>query len=134
MSRPLIAGVLAGVAALAGCSSAETGKPEPAPGTGVPAGTPAAGVEVSAAGVTTRVAAPSAATENGFGQACLAAKAFFDERDGDPTGHIEEYLGTVQHPDYAGPGTFDSRWVDLSPGEQAGVILAAESAAAGICG
>ncbi|MCV7191979.1 lipoprotein LpqV [Mycolicibacterium brumae] len=122
----------------AGCSSAEqdtgpTSEPvqaaEPTTASAVPDG-----VGVSAAGVTTSVDAPPNLTENGYGQACLAARAWYDEQGGDPLARVEDYLATVQHPEYTGPATFERTWSQLNPGEQAGAILAANSAARGECG
>lgn len=118
---------------IAGCSSGEPGEPEPSVQTTTPAGqTPTAG-GVSSGGVTTRVDAPAEATESQYGQACLAAKRWFDERGGDPRTLVEAYLKTVQEPGFVGPATFDARWAELTPGQQAGVVMAAAGAADGQC-
>ena len=85
---------------------------------------------VSPDGVTTVVDVPSEATENQYGQACLAAKRWFDENP-EP---VEAYLKTVQADGAVGPATFDTSWADLTPAQQAGVIMAANAAARGECG
>jgi DNA-binding IclR family transcriptional regulator len=87
-------------------------------------------VRVSPGGVTTAVGAPADATESGYGQACLAAKAWFDEQRGE----VEAYLQTVQAPGAVGRGSFNIPWADLTPGQQAGAIMAAYAAANGDCG
>ncbi|BBZ00288.1 lipoprotein LpqV [Mycolicibacterium fallax] len=136
---PAVLFTVALAAVTTGCSSgdgaAPAGRTAPAPQATAPA--PEAkpdGIEVSAAGVTTKVQAPADATESGYGQACLAAKAWLDERGGEPTEQVEPYLSTLQDPGYAGPGTFGSPWAELRPGQQAGAIMAVEHAAAGLCG
>lgn len=121
---------------IAGCAPDQPVPPEPSVSTTTAAGEPgvprAAGV--SPGGVTTRVDAAAAATESQYGQACLAAKRWFDERGGDPRSLVEDYLKTVQDPGFVGPATFDARWAELTPGQQAGVIMAAAGAADGVCG
>jgi hypothetical protein len=89
---------------------------------------------MSPGGVTTAVGAPADATESGYGQACLAAKAWFDARPGEQAATVEGYLQTVQAPGAVGPGSFNIPWADLTPGQQAGVILAVNAAANGECG
>ncbi|MGW0159205.1 lipoprotein LpqV [Mycobacterium sp. NPDC003323] len=91
---------------------------------------PTGGVRVSPDGVTTVVDVPSEATESQYGQACLAAKRWFDEHR-EP---VEAYLKTVQADGAVGPGSFDQPWVELTPAQQAGVIMAANAAARGECG
>jgi Putative lipoprotein LpqV len=88
---------------------------------------------MSAAGVTTRVEAPAEATESQYGQACHAAKVWMDERGGDPATLVEPYLKLVQDTAFTGPGNFNATWTQLTPGQQAGVIMAANAAAQGQC-
>lgn len=95
---------------------------------------PHGAVQVSPDGVTTVVDVPSDATESQYGQACIAAKKWFDEQDGEPPTKVEAYLKTLQAPDASGPGSFNSPWAELTPAQQAGVILAANAAANGECG
>ncbi|AHC26999.1 MULTISPECIES: lipoprotein LpqV [Mycobacteriaceae] len=129
----------AAVALLAGCSSSE---PEPTTGATtsqtptsesprLPAEAAVSGaVRVSPDGVTTVVDVPSDATESEYGQACLAAKRWFDEHK-DP---VEAYLKTLQSDGAAGPGSFNAAWTELTPARQAGVIMAANAASRGECG
>lgn len=126
----------------AGCSSAgdtatkpsestQTQTSELAPLPAEPA--PPDGVAVSPGGVTTRVDVPADATESQYGQACHAAKVWMDGQQGDPKALVEPYLQTLQAPDAVGPGSFDTPWPQLTPAQQAGVIMAANGAAAGEC-
>ena len=94
---------------------------------------PPDGVAVSPGGVTTRVDVPADATESQYGQACHAAKMWMDGQQGDPKALVEPYLQTVQAPDAVGPGSFDTPWPQLTPAQQAGVIMAANGAANGDC-
>lgn len=89
---------------------------------------------MSPGGVTTAVGAPAESTEDDYFQACLAARTWMDQQGGDPKTQIEPYLKTVQTTESAGPGTFDERWSDLSPGQQSAVIVAVEAAADALCG
>lgn len=140
MRRYPILVTAATAALLAGCSpsteepAADTSAPSPTTSVAPPQSqegeVPPGEVLVSPGGVTTAVGAPSDATESGYGQACLAAKAWFDQQLGD----VEAYLKTVQAPGAVGPGSFNIPWADLTPGQQAGVILAANGAANGECG
>lgn len=143
MRRYPILVTAATAALLTGCSSSPE---EPATATSVPetatsatsdpsqraqAGAVLPGeVLVSPGGVTTAVGAPADATESGYGQACLAARAWLDAQ----SGTVEAYLQTVQAPGAVGPGTFNVPWADLTPGQQAGVIMAAIAAANAECG
>ncbi len=128
-----------------GCSSTT----EPAPtSTAVPATTsreqsaqtapptpvPPGEVGVSQGGVTTAVGAPADSTEDDYFQACRAARTWMDQQGGDPKSQIEPYLKTVQSAESVGPGTFDKRWSDLTPGQQSAVIVAVEAAADALCG
>lgn len=90
-------------------------------------------VGVSPGGVTTRVDVPADATESQYGQACHAAKVWMDSQEGDPKTLVEPYLKTIQAPDFTGPGNFNTPWANLTPAQQAGVILAVTGAANGEC-
>jgi hypothetical protein len=90
-------------------------------------------VEVSPGGVTTKVDVPADATESQYGQACHAAKLWMDSQGGDPKPLVEAYLKVVQAPDFVGPGNFNTSWAQLTPAQQAGVIIAVEGAANGDC-
>ena len=131
----------------AGCSSEESGAPtEPVPSTSwsetstseLPAPpaepVPPGAVGVSPAGVTTRVDVPSVATESQYGQACLAATRWIDARGGDPMAQVEPYLEALQEPGFKDAGNFHTPWSELTPAQQAGVILAVNAAADGQCG
>jgi Putative lipoprotein LpqV len=126
------------VTALAGtaCSPAEQPEPATSATATAPATPPArAGAAgVSPGGITTDVDAPSAATESEYGQACLAARRWMDGQGGDPRTLVEPYLKILQAPDFRDPGNFNAPWVTLTPGQQAGVIMAANAAADGECG
>lgn len=95
---------------------------------------PSGAVLVSPGGVTTGVGAPADATESGYGQACLAARAWLDGQQGEPATLVEAYLQTVQAPGAVGPGSLNMAWADLSPGQQAAVIMAANAASRAECG
>jgi len=131
----IAAGVCAGAA---GCGS----NPQPAPSrtpttTSTSPSTPATppnAVGVSPGGVTTKVDVPSEATESQYGQACHAAREWMDAQHVDPTTLVEPYLKTLQQPGATGPGTFDTTWAQLTPAQQAGVIMAADQASRGECG
>jgi Putative lipoprotein LpqV len=133
--------------ALAGCSSGGENNEKPAPSTTAPsASTPTSeppplppeptqpgAVGVSPGGVTTKVDVPADSTESQYGQACHAAKVWMDGRQGDRTTLVEPYLKLVQAPDFTGPGNFNTPWANLTPAQQAGVILAVNGAANGEC-
>lgn len=95
--------------------------------------TPPTAVGVSPGGVTTKVDVPSEATESQYGQACHTAREWMDAQHTDPTKLVEPYLKTLQQPGASGPGTFDTTWAQLTPAQQAGVIMAADQAARGEC-
>ncbi|BBZ32131.1 lipoprotein LpqV [Mycolicibacterium confluentis] len=99
-----------------------------------PEPTPPDAVGVSPGGVTTRVDVPSDAEESQYGQACLAAKTWMDAQGGDPTVLVEPYLQVLQQPGFQDPGNFNTPWAELTPAQQAGVILAVNGAAEGQCG
>ena len=144
MRRYPILVTAAAVALLAGCSptteqpATETSTPSPSSTAATPpspSGTAAHdAIQVSPGGVTTAVDAPANATESGYGQACLAARAWIDGRPGEPADLAEAYLKTLQEPGAVGPGSFNQPWADLTPGQQAGVIMAVNSAAKKECG
>lgn len=123
------AAVLTGTACSSAEQAAESMPPAPSAAT-AQAGPPG----VSPAGVTTRVDAPAAATESQYGQACLAAKRWMDDQGGDPSALVEPYLEMLQAHDVRDPGNFNAPWATLTPGQQAGVIMAANAAANGECG
>jgi hypothetical protein len=124
--------------AIAGCSSNEQ-KPSTTSSTSELPPLPAepaqpGAIGVSPGGVTTRVDVPSDATESQYGQACHAAKVWMDEQHADdPKTLVEPYLKMVQAPDFTGPGNFNTPWANLTPAQQAGVILAVSGAANGEC-
>lgn len=130
--------------ATAGCSSDEKTAPLTTTTTPVTSTTelpalpqdkapPAGAVGVSPGGVTTKVDVPAESTESQYGQACHAAKLWFDGQQGDPKTKVETYLQTLQAPEVSGPGNFNTPWAQLTPGQQAGVIMAAQGAANGDC-
>ena len=90
-------------------------------------------VGVSPGGVTTRVDVPADATESQYGQACHAAKVWMDSQQADPKTLVEPYLKMVQEVDFTGPGNFNTPWANLTPAQQAGVIMAVTGAANGEC-
>jgi hypothetical protein len=90
-------------------------------------------VGVSPDGVTTKVDVPADATESQYGQACHAAKVWMDSQQADPKTLVEPYLKTIQAPDFTGPGNFNTPWTNLTPAQQAGVIMAVTGAANGEC-
>ena len=90
-------------------------------------------VGVSPGGVTTQVDVPSDATESQYGQACHAAKVWMDGQQTDPKTLVEPYLKVIQAPDFTGPGNFNTPWANLTPAQQAGVIVAVNGAANGEC-
>ncbi|MCV7224590.1 lipoprotein LpqV [Mycolicibacterium komossense] len=106
-----------------------TSEPGPLPAEPVQPGA----VGVSPGGVTTKVDVPADATESGYGQACHAAKVWMDEQHADPQTLVEPYLKVLQAPGANGPGTFNTPWAQLTPAQQAGVIIAVNSAAKGEC-
>ncbi|MBB2993236.1 hypothetical protein FHR72_004743 [Mycolicibacterium iranicum] len=137
------AGVAAVTVIATGCSSGDDAPPatstSDAPTTSstpaaAPSPVPPGEVGVSPGGVTTAVGAPAESTEDDYFQACRAAKTWMDQQGGDPKSQIEPYLKTVQSAQSVGPGTFDKRWSDLSPGQQSAVIVAVEAAADALCG
>jgi hypothetical protein len=126
--------------AVAGCSPNEQ-KPSTTPTTTATSELPPLPAEpakpgavgVSPGGVTTQVDVPSDATESQYGQACHAAKVWMDGQHTDPKTLVEPYLTVVQAPDFTGPGNFNTPWANLTPAQQAGVIMAVTAAANGQC-
>ena len=90
-------------------------------------------IGVSPGGVTTKVDVPADATESQYGQACHAAKVWMDGQQTDPKTLVEPYLKMIQAPDFTGPGNFNTPWANLTPAQQAGVIMAVNGAANGEC-
>src|SRR5262245_8139342 len=90
-------------------------------------------IGVSPGGVTTKVDVPADATESQYGQACHAAKVWMDGQQADPKTLVEPYLKMIQTPDFIGPGNFNTPWGNLTPAQQAGVIVAVTGAANGDC-
>jgi hypothetical protein len=125
--------------AIAGCSSNEPKPSTPTTSTSEPPPLPAeppqpGAIGVSPGGVTTRVDVPADATESQYGQACHAAKVWMDgQHADDPKTLVEPYLKMVQAPDFLGPGNFNTPWANLTPAQQAGVIIAINGAANGEC-
>jgi hypothetical protein len=95
---------------------------------------PPGAVGVSPTGVTTRVDVPAESTEEEYFQACHAAKTWMDAQP--PTGQslLEPYLAMVQAAKAGPAGSWNTRWVDLTPARQAAVIVAAQAAANNECG
>ena len=134
------AGVVALVVAVTGCSAAEPADestPSAATTSDLPPlpaePTPSDATGVSPGGVTTRVDVPSDATESQYGQACHAAREWMNTQQGDPAALAEAYLKELQMPGAVGPGTFDTSWAQLTPAQQAGVVMAVHGAANGEC-
>ena len=135
----LYVGVAATALVIAGCgggggpastTSTSTSEPPPLP----PQPARPGAIEVSPGGVTTKVDVPADATESQYGQACHAAKVWMDGQQTDPKTLVEPYLKILQAPGFKGPGNFDTPWAQLTPAQQAGVIMAVEGAANGDCG
>jgi hypothetical protein len=125
---------------VAGCSSNEQQPSTPSPTTStselppLPAEPAQPGaVGVSPGGVTTQVDVPADATESQYGQACHAAKVWMDGQQKDPKTLVEPYLKVIQAPDFSGPGNFNTPWANLTPAQQAGVIVAVNGAANDEC-
>lgn len=146
MCSHVLAAIGAGavILAVAGCSGDERGD-ESAPATSSPTTTsdlpplpaeptPPEAVGVSPGGVTTKVDVPADATESQYGQACRAAKLWMEGQQGDPQTLAEAYLKVLQAPGAVGPGTFDTTWAQLTPAQQAGVVMAVNGAANDECG
>jgi hypothetical protein len=133
--------VVAVVSAAAGCS-ADGKRPAPksvtasgGPGTKEAAATAPPGVvALSPAGVTTKINVPARSTEDEYFQACHAATAWMQGKQGDRQALIEAYLTAVQVPGVSGAGTWNTPWAALPLARQAAVIVAAKAAANDECG
>jgi hypothetical protein len=125
--------------AITGCSSNEQKPSTPTTSTSEPPPLPAepaqpGAIGVSPGGVTTKVDVPADATESQYGQACHAARVWMDgQHADDPTTLVEPYLKIIQAPDFIGPGNFNTPWANLTPAQQAGVIVAVTAAGNGEC-
>nr|WP_139830012.1 lipoprotein LpqV [Mycobacterium triplex] len=133
--------VVAGSIGLAGCSSdgAPAGKvtsspPQLSAGPQGATSAPAGAVGLSPAGVTTRVDVPAESTEEEYYQACHAAKVWMEARPNTGESQFEPYLAMIQTSPTATAGSWNTRWVDLTPARQAAVITAARAAANDECG
>jgi hypothetical protein len=103
----------------------------PLPATSPPPGA----IGVSPGGVTTKVDVPADSSQDEYGLACRAAREWMAGRGGDPHVQIEPYLATLQSPTAKpGKGTFNRPWAQLTPGQQAAVIVAVQAAADDQCG
>ena len=122
---------------LAGCAKGGEQKAEQAPSAAPSASeqaSPGDGpIGISAAGVTTRIDEPAQSTEEQYGQACLATKAWMDAKGGDPHTLVEPYLKDLQSANDPSPATFNRTWTELSKAQQAAVIIAVKAAADGGC-
>lgn len=133
----------AGLSALTGCSQhaqkGSSGNPasSPARPSGIPSGpnpAPPGAVGLSPTGVTTRVDVPADSTEEEYYQACHAAKVWMAGQPGPGQSQFEPYLAMVQAAPSGTPGSWGTRWADLTPARQAAVITAARAAADDECG
>lgn len=144
--RPLRWGAVAigaAVLAVGACSqpgpNAHTGggatsSPRPS---GIPAGptsAPPGAIGRSPAGVTTRVDIPADSTEEEYYQACHAAKLWMEAQPKTGSPPLEPYLAMVQASPSGTPGSWNTRWADLTLARQAAVITAARAAANDECG
>ena len=122
---------------LAGCAQGGEQKAEQAPSAAPSASeqaSPGDGpIGISTGGVTTRIDEPAQSTEEQYGQACLATKAWMDAKGGDPHTLVEPYLKDLQSAKDASPSTFNKTWTELSTAQQAAVIIAVKAAADGGC-
>ena len=64
----------------------------------------------------------------------LLVRLYADAQGGDPKVQVEPYLKVLQEPGFSDPGNFHTPWSELTPAQQAGVILAVNAAADGQCG
>ena len=132
--------VVALTVALAGCSSGggephTSLAPDPSPSApGPDGGSPGQqAIGVSPGGVTTKIDVPAQSTEEQYAQACLAAKQWMDAQGGDRTNLVEPFLKDLQNSTASGPATFNTSWAQLSPAQQAAVIIAVQAASVGGC-
>ena len=144
--RPLLWGTvvvatgLTGLSGITGCShGAHSGKPtsSSAQSSAVPRGpnsAPPGAIGLSPTGVTTRVDVPADSTEEEYFQACHAAKVWMDAQPRTGESLFEPYLAMVQASPSGTAGSWNARWVELTPARQAAVIVAARAAANDECG
>jgi hypothetical protein len=126
--------------AVVGCSHGASGgkaipsSAPPAPSSAVSSAPPPGAVGLSPAGVTTRVDVPADSTEEEYFQACHAAKLWMAAQPKTGESLLEPYLAMVQKSQSGSPGSWNTRWADLTPARQAAVITAARAATNDECG
>jgi hypothetical protein len=134
--QTLSASVLTGAAvgmALAGCSSSHQATPSSSSSGPAASAGPQVEVGISPGGVTTSLNAPAGSTEEEYYQACHWARVWMSDKPGDPHAQVEPYLAMVQASANGENGTWNKPWVQLSPEQQAGLIVAVNAAADGGC-
>jgi Putative lipoprotein LpqV len=124
---------------MAGCTHSVSGRAAPAQAVSSaaarsPGSAPPEAIGLSPAGVTTRVDVPADSTEEEYFQACHAAKQWMDARPKTGGSQLEPYLAMVQASPSGNAGTWNKKWSDLTPAQQAAVITAAKAAAHDECG
>ena len=77
---------------------------------------------------------PADSTEEEYYQACHAAQVWMEAQPKTGQSQFEPYLAMVQAAPAGGPGSWNTRWADLTPARQAAVITAARAAANDECG
>ncbi|BAX94083.1 putative lipoprotein LpqV [Mycobacterium shigaense] len=137
----MVAAGLAGLLGLTACGHGTPGGPatssaaRPSTVARAPSQAPPGMVGLSPAGVTTRVDVPAESTEEEYYQACHAAKVWMDAQPkAGGQSLLEPYLAMVQAAPSGTPGSWNARWVELTPARQAAVITAARAAAGDECG
>jgi hypothetical protein len=132
--------VAALVVALTGCSHGGPGGTATAPSARPssiprgPASAPPGAIGLTPGGVTTRVDVPADSTEEEYFQACHAAKVWMETQPRTGASLFEPYLAMVQASPSGTPGTWGTRWSELTLARQAAVITAARAAAGDECG
>ena len=133
--------VAAGLSSATGCShgadngtriTSSSAQSSAAPG--VPSSAPPGAIGLSPNGVTTRVDVPADSTEEGYFQACHAAKLWMEAQPKAGGSVFEPYLAMVQASPSGTAGSWNVRWADLTLARQAAVITAARAAANEECG
>ena len=133
--------VASGLSAVTGCShgadngtkiTSSSARSSAAPG--APGSAPPGAIGLSPNGVTTRVDIPADSTEEGYFQACHAAKLWMDTQPKTGQSLVEPYLAMVQASPSGTAGSWNARWADLSLARQAAVITAARAADNYECG
>jgi len=142
--RPLLWGVavvvasLAGLSGVTGCShGGDSGKARSSSAqlSGVPRSpAPPGAIGVSPTGVTTGIDVAADSTEEEYYQACHVAKLWMDAQSKTGESLFEPYLAMVQASPSGTPGSWNTRWADLTLARQAAVITAARATANGECG